>query len=109
MLIQNNLTPDELFACRVSLAYGIAPSEVHELGCYDYDLLVRYWREEPWGAYRDNVHTAIIAREIRRGNFKGEHAIKDFLLQTPEKRAQEERAGLFAAFRAMVTKGKSKS
>lgn len=26
----------------------------------------RYWQAEPWGVYRDNLHTAIIAREIRR-------------------------------------------
>ncbi len=78
------------------------------MGCADYDLLQRYWAEEPWGAYRDNVHAAIIAREIRRGTVKGAHAIKDFLLQTQEKRAQEERGGFFGAFRSMVMKGKRK-
>ena len=83
------------------------------MGCADYDLLQRYWREEPWGAYRDNVHAAIIAREIRRGTVKGAHAIKDFLLQTAERREQEEqsraqegRKGLFGMFRAMAGKGK---
>ncbi len=91
----------------MGLAYGIAPSEVSELGCSDYDLLQQYWAEEPWGAYRDNVHAAIIAREIRRGTVKGAHAIKDFLLQTTERRAQEERGGFFGAFRSMV-KGKRK-
>lgn len=82
------------------------------MGVADYDLLQRYWAEEPWGAYRDNVHAAIIAREIRRGTVKGAHAIKDFLLQTAEKRAEDEmqqgRSGLFGMFRAMVTKGKRK-
>jgi hypothetical protein len=78
------------------------------LGCTDYDLLMRYWAEEPWGAYRDNVHAAIIAREIRATWRKGAIAIKDFLLQTDARRAKEERAGLFSAFRTMVTKGKRK-
>ena len=90
----------------MGLAYGIAPSEVHELGCTDFDLLQRYWHEEPWGAYRDNVHAAIIAREIRRGTVKGAHAIKDFLLQTSERKSQEERSGVFGMFRAMVGKRK---
>jgi phosphoenolpyruvate synthase/pyruvate phosphate dikinase len=85
------------------------------LGCADYDLLRRYWGEEPWGAYRDNIHAAIVAREVRRGSVKGTHAIKDFLLQTTERRAQDEqeaqrqsRGALFDMFRAMVTKGKGK-
>jgi hypothetical protein len=77
------------------------------MGCADYDLLLRYWAEEPWGSYRDNVHAAIIAREVRRGTIKGAHAIKDFLLQTAERKAQEDRGGFFGAFRAMVT-GKRK-
>jgi hypothetical protein len=77
------------------------------LGVADFDLLQRYWKEEPWGAYRDNVHAAIIAREIRRGTVKGAHAIKDFLLQTEDRRSQEQRGGFFGAFRAMVT-GKRK-
>jgi hypothetical protein len=74
------------------------------LGCADYDLLQRYWKEEPWGAYRDNVHAAIIAREIRRGTVKGVHALKDFLLQTDDRRAQDERGGFFGMFRAMATR-----
>jgi phosphoenolpyruvate synthase/pyruvate phosphate dikinase len=78
------------------------------LSCADYDLLQRYWEEEPWGAYRDNIHAAIIAREIRRGTVKGAHAIKDFLLKTDERRSQEERGGFFGMFRAMVT-GKRKN
>ncbi len=76
------------------------------MGCNDYDLLQRYWHEEPWGAYRDNIHAAIIAREIRRGTVKGAHAIKDFLLQVPERKAQEERSGFFGMFRAMANRGK---
>ncbi len=77
------------------------------MGASDFDLLQRYWIEEPWGAYRDNVHAAIIAREVRRGTIKGAHAIKDFMLQTAERKAQEDRGGFFGAFRAMVSrKGK---
>jgi len=94
--------PDELFRCRVSLALGIPPSEVPELSASDYDLLQRYWIEEPWGPYRDNLHAAIISREIRRGNFKGEHQLKDFLLVSPNKKAADERSGLFGLFRSMV-------
>lgn len=30
----------------------------------------RYWSEEPWGAWRDNMHAAIIAREVARLGLK---------------------------------------
>jgi len=26
----------------------------------------RYWTEEPWGPWRDNMHTALLAVEVRR-------------------------------------------
>jgi len=88
----------------VSLAIGILPSEVVEIGASDYDLLQRYWHEEPWGPYRDNVHAAIIAREIRRGSYKGEHLLKDFMLQVPERRAAEARSGVFNMFRSFANR-----
>jgi hypothetical protein len=92
----------------VSLAVGILPSEVAELGASDYDLLRRYWYEEPWGAYRDNLHTAIVAREIRRTAYKGDHKLADFLLQRPERREAEQRSGVFNMFRALAHKVKRK-
>ncbi len=88
----------------MSLAIGILPSEVADLGTSDHDLLARYWYEEPWGSYRDNVHAAIIAREIRRGNFKGEHVLNDFLLKVPERRDAEQRSSVFNIFRSMAKK-----
>lgn len=27
----------------------------------------RYWLTEPWGPWRDNLHAALLAREVRRG------------------------------------------
>ncbi len=45
---------------------GRAPSEVRRLPVRDVYLLRRYWDEEPWGPWRDNIHAAIIAREVIR-------------------------------------------
>ena len=53
-------------ACRISGYLGCAPHEVYDLPANDVELLRRYWLEEPWGAWRDNIHAAIIAREIWR-------------------------------------------
>lgn len=86
----------------MSLAIGILPSEVSELGAQDYDLLQRYWYEEPWGSYRDNVHMAVIAREVRRANYKGEHKLDDFMLKSPERRVSDERSSVFNMFRGML-------
>lgn len=50
------------------------------MGVSDYMLLQKYWMQEPWGAYRDNLHAGIIAREVRRGNFRGAHSIEPFMI-----------------------------
>lgn len=59
------------------------------LSAPDYDLLCRYWNEEPWGAYRDNLHAAIVAREVRRTAFKGKHRVSDFMLVDPAPRHKQ--------------------
>lgn len=108
---KKSLTPDQLFQCRVGLALGLIPSEVVQLGVSDYDLLRAYWSKEPWGPYRDNLHTAIIAREIRRGNFKGDHLLEQFMVMNPEdqeqmqkSRGKQQKAGLFGAMKAMAVR-----
>lgn len=78
------------------------------MGASDYDLLRRYWYEESWGTYRDNLHAAIIAREVRRTTFKGEHKLADFMFQRPERRRADERSGVFNLFRALAHKVKRK-
>lgn len=79
-----------------------------------------YWREEPWGPWRDNIHAAIIAREVLRGRLKkGVSAPKldTWILVDPRTRARENRAGFVAMLRVVgrsradvkkATKGKRK-
>lgn len=93
------------------MALGIAPSEVDDLPATDYDLLWKYWKKEPWGPYRDNLHSAIIAREVRRGNFKGPHVLDQFMVMDQEdqeqlgkSRGKSDKAVVFGAFKAMATK-----
>lgn len=76
----------------------------------DYDLLVRYWVEEPWGTWRDNAHAAIIAREVRRLGVKrgARVGMDDFMLVHPEKRGQTN-VGNFVAFLKMMAGGKPTS
>lgn len=88
----------------------MAPSGVEELGATDVELMQRYWLEEPWGSWRDNVHAALIALEIRRANFKGQHHLKDFMLVNPvQQDAKADRASVFEMFKAMARGKRTKA
>lgn len=83
---------------------GCLPSEVEAIPATDYDLLLRYWEEEPFGAWRDNAHAAIIAREVRKlGTKRGRRVpMDDFMLLHPEKRREGNVRAFVAALRAMA-------
>lgn len=79
----------------------------------DYDLLQRYWLAEPWGAWRDNVHTAIVAAELRRPYLKKGVRVQldDFMLRHPDELAEERNArrrkatgNLFQMLKAIATR-----
>lgn len=102
-----------MFQCRLSLALGILPSQLGEISVTDYDLLQRYWIVEPWGSYRDNLHAAIIAREVRRTAFKGQHRLEDFMVRFPEKGAEatvvDHKQSIFSMFRALAGNKRTKA
>lgn len=92
---------------------GLTPSEVQEMPARDYELLHRYWMVEPWGPWRDNVHAALIAGEVRRPNLKKGVRLQldDFMLRHPddvaaerELRRRKATSGLFQALKAMATR-----
>lgn len=80
------------------------PSEVQAIGASDYDLLLRYWRAEPWGSYRDNMHAALIANEVRRPYRKNplEGSFEDFMLQDRSKLEASKTNKFLAFLRAMA-------
>lgn len=45
----------------------------------------RYWNEEPWGAWRENLHTAVLAREIAKTvpRRRSTPELKDFFYRNP--------------------------
>lgn len=102
-----------MFRCRVALALGLAPSEVEQMPSADYELLARYWLQEPWGPWRDNLHAAIIARAVVSPHVKKGTRIDlaDFMLRHPEEVAEEQAAkrraasgNLFRFFKSIATK-----
>lgn len=68
------------------------PCEVLELPSSEYDLLQRYWLEEPWGPWRDNLHAAVVARtSLKAGGFRAPK-LDVFMLKSRAQRDREERA-----------------
>lgn len=45
----------------------------------------QYWLEEPWGPWRDNLHTAMICRELRRPQVTAGTPVRldDFMVKRP--------------------------
>lgn len=93
----------------MSLALKILPSEVEDIGSRDFDMLRRYWLEEPWGTWRDNLHAAMIAREVRRGNFKGQHQLETFMVVGKTKvieRQKTAKKGVFSMLKHIAQRKK---
>lgn len=107
MPAKKSLTPDELMLCRVCLAVGKLPSEVLDAPSTDFDLLERYYVEEPWGSWRDNLHAAIIAREVLKANGFKVPKLDVFMVKGPARRDAEEKAarqGVFAMMKAIAVR-----
>lgn len=89
--------------CRIAQFLHCPPSEVMALPASDFDILTRYWAEEPWGSHRDNMHAAIIATEIRRTmRPKKPIDIDQFFVVNPERRRARNLAGFMGSLKAMA-------
>lgn len=96
-----------MFTCRLALAMGVPPSHIEQWASRDVALLARYWNEEPWGPVRDNMHAALIAREVRRPWLKdpSKNSLDDFMIMQREARIEQQREeqtrSIFQALRGM--------
>jgi len=65
-----------------------------------------YWRTEPWGAWRDNLHAAVVAREVRRPQLRkgAGNKLEDFFYRDPVERQADARAQVINLFRMIGTK-----
>ena len=101
-----SLTPVELFDHRLAALLGRTVEEMRKaLTERAYRKWQVYWSVEPWGPFRDNLHAAIVAREVRRPWVrKGTRIDLDgFMVKAPEQRARDAGAK-FAAWLGMVAK-----
>lgn len=55
-------------------------------------MLQLYWEHEPWGAWRDNLHAAIIAGEVIRPHLKkgAKISLDSFMVRHPQEVAEEQ-------------------
>lgn len=69
----------------------------------------RYWEDEPWGPYRDNLHAALIAKEVRRPQLRKGATTKldDFMISNPLARQADAARGLIE-FLKMVSEKKAR-
>lgn len=65
----------------------------------------RYWDQEPWGPWRDNLHAAIVAREVRRTRVKPSARVplEQFMVRNPEERRKEGEQSFFGMMQAVAT------
>lgn len=70
----------------------------------------RYWNEEPWGAYRDNLHAGLIISELLRPHLpEGANVkIEGFLLRPKEDIDALAKAKLVASLSAMASTAERK-
>lgn len=89
--------------CRIAALLHCLPSAVAAMPASDYDLLSRYFAIEPWGPWRDNLHAAIIAREVRRMLTRQRSIdLQQFMVMPPERRDRGSVMQFVAALKAMA-------
>ena len=103
---KKSLTPAELFDYRLAALLGYADIDEMKRSMTQRSYLgwQRYWDKEPWGPWRDNIHTAIIARELRRPQVRRGTRIplEQFFVRDPEERRQEGINGFFGFLQAVA-------
>lgn len=94
-----------MMICRIGALLGRPPSEVRALPVSDVHLLSRYWMAEPWGAYRDNLHAAMIASTVANFGYRTARRrldVKDFMLVARSRAQAENRSALVGLFRTIA-------
>lgn len=80
----------------------------HSLDMEEYAGWQRYWETEPWGPWRDNMHIAILAREIRRPQVRQGARIEldDFFVANRAARQMDRNAKAIAFLQMIATEKK---
>lgn len=96
-----------MFLFRLALALGKSVREVEEFGASELGEWESYWRQEPWGPYRDNLHAGLICSvlaNIHRRSGSPEITYEDFMLKDKDQHKQLETRRALAWFRGVAKK-----
>lgn len=107
---KKRLTPVELFNHRLASLLGRSVAEMKSgLTQREYLSWQRYWIEEPWGPWRDNLHAALLAREVIRPHAKAgvKIELEDFMVRQPEDVQRSKRTAAILRLAAVATKVQS--
>lgn len=101
---KNILTPAEIFDYRLAALLGYADIDVMKasMSARSYAGWQKYWAEEPWGSWRDNLHTSLIAREVRRTKTPSFQKLDVFFYKNPITEAQSAEQKVFSALATMA-------
>ncbi len=75
---------------RVASLLRMSLTEVDAMPAREFNEWARYWEEEPWGPYRDNLHAAMLCVETLRPHLsKGARVpeIENFMLRKANKKS----------------------
>jgi hypothetical protein len=101
-----------LFEHRLGALLGLTLDQVGALSVHEFDRWSRYWAQESWGPYRDNLHAAMICVQLLRPHLKDERKvplISDFMLE-PVAHQKERNASTFLhTLQSMARKPKKKA
>lgn len=70
---------------------GKTLDEIDGLPAREFEAWSRYWNEEPWGPYRDNLHAAMLAVQFIRPHLKeGSKVppISEFMFKLPDTKSK---------------------
>jgi hypothetical protein len=99
-----------LFDHRLAALLGRTVGEMRATLPWDeYCSWLAYWQVEPWGPWRDNVHAAIIAREVTRANPRLRRGAKldlaSYMVIDPEQRQRAANERVVSMLQAMAVMG----
>jgi len=82
---------------------------VQRMSSTEFSDWVEFWRREPWGPIRDNMHAGVIASTIAnrmRGRNAKATTMQDFMLVTPEQDAEQKQSKILGLFQALAARSK---
>ena len=90
---------------------GKTLDEIDELPGREFEAWSRYWNEEPWGPYRDNLHAAMLAVQIIRPHLKEGTKVPpigEFMFVKPDKKPASGFGALIATLDRKADRAKAR-